>query len=177
MRDISGGINLSRQYGSVTMTAGATRDWNHNYFFPLASTITSTINAGANLVTRGIFQLNGQGSVSWVAADGATVGNSRNITANVQPALAWKRPSIQVSPTISVAQSQTVLANGTFTSNTLTGQYGGRLAWTLPGWLKFNVLSAQGSYNQNRNNITGLNQQTTQLFVLLTTTWGHNHKF
>ena len=33
-RDISGNINLSRQIGTVTMSAGATRDWNHNNYFP-----------------------------------------------------------------------------------------------------------------------------------------------
>lgn len=177
VRDISGNINLSCQYGTVTMTAGGTRDWSHNYFFPLSNTITSTINAGANLVTKSFFQLNAQGSVNWVSANGATVGDSRNISGNIQPALVFKRPSIQISPLISVTQAQTVLANGTFTNDTFTGQYGGRLAWTLPGWLKFNVLSAQGSYNQNRNNITGINQQTSQLLVLLTTAWDHKHIF
>jgi hypothetical protein len=59
------------------------------------------------------------------------------------------------------------------TSDTLTGQYGGRLTWTLFGVMKFNTLSAQGSYNQNRNNVMGINQPSTQLLVLWTATWGH----
>jgi hypothetical protein len=63
------------------------------------------------------------------------------------------------------------------TNDTLTGQYGGRVAWTLPGALKCGVLSAQGSYNQNRNSVTGISQPAVQLFALLTTTWGHKHTF
>jgi hypothetical protein len=39
--------------------------------------------------------------------------------------------------------------------------------------MKFNTLSAQGSYNQNQNNVTGINQPSTQLLVLWTATWGH----
>ena len=177
LRDLSGTVNLSRQYGTVTLTAGATRDWSHNYFFPLQTSITSTVNAGANLVTKGFFQLNAQSSANWVSANGATVGNSRNISANVQPAFNFNRPAVQISPLINLALAQTVLANGTFTTKTLTAQYGGKLAWTLPGKLKFNVLSVQGSYNENHNDITGLNQNSTQLIALLTTTWGHQHTF
>jgi hypothetical protein len=63
------------------------------------------------------------------------------------------------------------------TSDTLTGQYGGRISWTLPGVLKFSTFSAQGSYNQNRNAILSFDQRTTQLLVLWTATWGHKHTF
>lgn len=177
IRDLSATVNLSHQVGTTTFSAGGTRDWNHNALFPLSSTITSTINAGANLVTRGFFQLNGQESVNWVAADRFTVGTSRTITSNLQPAFVWKRPSLQVSPLISVTQSQTILGNGTYTSKTLTLQGGGRLAWTLPGFMKFNTLSAQGTYNENRDNIAGIDRGTTQLFVLWTAVWGHQSNF
>lgn len=176
-RDISGNINVSRQVGTVTMSAGATRDWNHNNLFPEASTITSSLDVGANLVTRGIFQLNSQVNANWVAADGLTVGTTRNVTVYVQPAFNWKKPALQVSPLVTLTKGRTILANGTLTSDTLTGQYGGRIAWTLPGVLKFSTLSAQGNYNQNRNNIMSIDQRTTQLLVLWTATWGHKHTF
>jgi hypothetical protein len=176
-RDISGNINVSRQVGTVTMSAGATRDWNHNNLFPVASTITSSVNAGASLVTRGIFQLNSQVNANWVAADGLTVGTTRNITVYVQPAFNWKKPALQLSPLVTLTKGRTILANGMFTSDTLTGQYGGRISWTLPGVLKFSTLSAQGNYNQNRNNIMSIDQRTTQLLVLWTATWGHKHTF
>ena len=159
----------------MTLSAGGTRDWNRNTLFPLSSNITSSLNVGTNLVTHGFFQLNAQASVNWVAANGLTIGTTRNVTVNLQPALVWKKPSMQVSPLVTLAQGQTILSNGTFTSDTLTGQYGGRISWTLPGAMKFNTLSAQGSYNQNRNNVTGIDQPVTQLLVLWTAIWGHNH--
>jgi hypothetical protein len=176
-RDVSGSINLSRQAGGVTLSLGGQRDWNHNTLLPAGSTITTSLNTGANLVTQGIFQLNSQASVTWVAGDGLTVGTSRTVSFNLQPALVWKRPAVQLAPIVTVTQAQTVLASGTLTADTLTGQYGGRLAWTLPGVLKFSTVSAQGSYNQNRNTVTGLDQPTTQLLALWTATWGHKHTF
>ncbi len=176
-RDISGNINLSRQIGTVTMSAGGTRDWNHNNLFPDASTITSSLSFGTNLVTRGFFQLNSQVNANWVAADGLTVGTTRNVTVYIQPAFNWKKPALQVSPLITLTKGRTILANGTLTSDTLTGQYGGRISWTLPGVLKFSTFSAQGSYNQNRNTIMSIDQRTTQLLVLWTATWGHKRTF
>ena len=50
MRDLSGSINLSRKVGAATLTMGGQRDWLHNTLFPENSTITSSINAGYNLV-------------------------------------------------------------------------------------------------------------------------------
>ena len=55
--------------------------------------------------------------------------------------MVWKHTGLQLSPLISVAQAQTQLASGTFTANTLTGQYGGRLAWAMPRWLKFTIVA------------------------------------
>ncbi len=176
-RDISGNINLSRQLGTVTMSAGGTRDWNHNNLFPEASTITSSLSFGTNLVTKTFFQLNGQVNANWVAADGVTTGTARNVTVYVQPAFTWKKPKLQVSPLLTLTKGRTILADGTLTSNTLTGQYGGRITWTPPGALKFSTFSAQGNYNQNHDTIMGVDQNTTQLLVIWTATWGHKHTF
>ncbi len=174
-RDISGNINLNRQVGTVTITGGATRDWSHNNLFPEASTITSSLTFGTNLVTKKFFQLNGQVNANWVAADGLTTGTARNITVYIQPAFTWKKPALQISPLVTVTKGRTILANGTLTADTLTGQYGGRLSWTLPGVLKFNTFSAQGNYNQNRDGIMNIDQRSTQLLVIWTATWGHKH--
>ena len=176
-RDISGNVNLNRQVGTVTITAGATRDWNHNNLFPAASTITSSLTFGTNLVTKKFFQLNGQVNANWVAADGLTTGTTRNITVYIQPAFTWKKPALQLSPLVTVTKGRTILANGSLTADTLTGQYGGRLSWTLPGVLKFNTFSAQGNYNQNRDGIMNIDQRSTQLLVIWTATWGHKHTF
>jgi hypothetical protein len=96
---------------------------------------------------------------------------------NVQPSFVWKRPGLQVSPLVTLTKGQTVLTGGMATSDTFTGQYGGQLSWTMPGKCKFSTLSAQGSYNQNHDNIAMVDQNTTQLLVLWTLTWGHKHTF
>jgi hypothetical protein len=177
MRDVSGRINLSRKVGTMTLSIGGQRDWFDNILFPANSTITSSINAGGNVVTKGHFQLNSQACVSWVAANGLAVGDSRSVSVNLQPAIVWKKPAVQLAPIITVAQSQTELSGGTLTNESLTGQYGGRITWKLPGVMKFSTVSAQGSYNQNKDTVIGLNQPTTQLLAIWTATWGHKHTF
>jgi hypothetical protein len=177
LRDLYGSIMLSRTFGTISLNAGGTRDWNRNNYMTSADTITSSINAGANLATKGFFQLNAQGNVNWVAANGQTVGTTRNYTLSVQPAFVWKRPGLQISPLVTLTKGQTMLTGGTATSDTVTGQYGGQFSWTMPGRLKFSTLTAQGSYNQNHDNIAMVDQNTTQLLVLWTLTWGHKHTF
>ena len=176
-RDVSGNINLSRQFGTVTMSAGGTRDWNHNNLFAEESTITSSLSFGTNLVTRGFFQLNAQANANWVAADGLTTGTTRNVTLYIQPAFTWKKPALQLSPLVTLTKGRTILANGMLTGDTLMGQYGGRISWTLPGMLKFSTISGQGNYNQNHDAIMGVDQNSTQLLVIWTATWGHKHTF
>ncbi|MGD0156354.1 MAG: IPT/TIG domain-containing protein [Terracidiphilus sp.] len=176
-RDVSGNIKVSRQVGMVSLNVGGTRDWLRNNIQPSAGAITSSISAGANLVTKGFFQCNTQANISWVAADPVAIGDTRNISAYVEPAMVWKRPGLQISPLVSVVQAQSQLASGTFTSNTLSGQYGGRLAWTLPGWLKTSTLSAQGSYNQNHDNVNHTDTASTQLVGIWTFAWGHKKTF
>ncbi len=176
-RDVSGNVTVSRQVGMVSLNVGGTRDWLRNNIQPSAGAITSSISAGANLVTKGFFQCNTQVNVSWVAADPVAIGDTRNISVYVQPSLAWKAPGLQISPLLSVVQAESQLASGTFTSNTLSGQYGGRLAWTLPGWLKTSTLSAQGSYNQNHDNVNHIDTASTQLVAIWTFAWGHKKTF
>jgi hypothetical protein len=176
-RDVSGNISLTRQIGTLSMSAGGTRDWSRDNLTPGNDTITSSLNFGTNLATKGIFQLNSQANVNWVAADGLTVGTNRNITVYVQPAFLWKKPAVQLSPLVTLTKGRTILANGQLTSNSLTGQYGGRITWTMPGALKFSTFAAQGTYNQNKDTVMSVNQPSTQLLVVWTVTWGHKHTF
>ena len=176
-RDLSGNITLTRQVGLVSLTAGGTRDWLRNNLQRNAGAITSSVTLGANLVTQSFFQCNAQVNVSWVAADPVAIGGTRTISVYLQPAMVWKHTGLQLSPLISVAQAQTQLASGTFTANTLTGQYGGRLAWTMPRWLKFSTLSAQGTYNQSRDDVNHTNTPTTQLVAIWTAALGRKKTF
>jgi hypothetical protein len=176
-RDLSGSLSLSKQFGKDTLTLGGQRDWSHNTLLPATNTITSSLNAGSNLATQGFFQLTSQVSVSWLVANGLTTGTTRSASLNLQPTCVWKKPTLQIAPLITVAESKTTLSSGTRTSDTLTGQYGGRVTWTLPGAMKFSTFSAQGSYNQNRNSVTGTDHPSTQLLVIWTTVWNHKHTF
>ena len=176
-RDVSGNVTLSRQVGMVSLSAGGTRDWLRNNIQPTAGAITSSLQFGANVATKGFFQINTQANFNWVAADPAAIGTTRNISVNVQPAFVWKQPNVQVSPVISVVQGRTLLASGVFTSNTLTGQYGGRFQWTLPKWLKTSTLAVQGSYNQNRDDVAHTDLPTTQLIGIWTFNLSHKKTF
>ncbi len=176
-RDVSGNVTLSRQVGLVSMTVGGNRDWLRDNLQPSAGAITSSISVGANLVTQGFFQCNTQANFSWVAADPVSIGTTRTISLYVQPAMTWKQPNVQVSPLLSVVQGQTVLAGGSMTSDTLTGQYGGRLSWTLPAWLKTSTLAVQGSYNDNRDNLAHTDLQSTQLVGIWTFNLAHKKTF
>jgi hypothetical protein len=128
---------------------------------------------GTNWVTKGIFQLNTQTSVNWVAAEKFTIGDTRTITAYLQPNFVFKKQGLQIAPLASVTQGRTLLISGTLTNDTLTGQYGGRIAWTPTGSLKFNTFSVQGTYNQNRNTVAALDIRGTQVIAIWTVTWGH----
>ena len=172
MRNISGNVSVTRQIGTTSISVTGVRAWNRNNIFPTADVITSAVSLGANWLSKGIFQFNSSLSYNWVAAEKFSVGDSRNIAFSLQPALVWAKKGIQVAPLVSISQGRTLLATGVLTNDTLTGQYGGRFAWTLPGALKFNTLSFQGNYNQIRNSIADLDQRGTQLLGIWTFTWG-----
>jgi hypothetical protein len=175
-RNISGNVSVMRQIGTTSLSVSGVRAWNRNNILPAADVITSAISVGANWFSKGIFQLNSSLSFNWVAAEKFSIGQSRNIAFSLQPALVWAKQGLQVAPLINLTQGRTILATGALTNDTRTGQYGGRLAWTLPGALKFNTFSVQGSYSQNRNNIAGLDLRGTQLLGLWTVTWGQRRQ-
>lgn len=172
-RDVSGNVTLTHQVGLVSLSAGANRDWLRNNIQPSAGAITSSISLGANLVTKRFFQCNTQANFNWIAADPVVIGTTRNISVYIQPAFTWQEPNLQLSPLISIVQGRTLLASGSFTRDTLTGQYGGRLSWTLPAWLKTSTLSLQGSYNQNRDDVAHTDLRNTQLIAIWTFNLSH----
>jgi hypothetical protein len=177
-RDIFGSVNFMRKVGYTTLTASATRDWFRDNLTPANDTITSSVSAGANITPKkSIFKLTSQFNANWVSADGATTGLSSTYTTYIQPSWSWKHPAVQLAPLMTISKARTVLTGGVATNNTFTGQYGGRLSWTMPGWGKFSTLSAQGSYNQNHDNIAHTDQDVTQLMVLWTLTFKHKTTF
>ena len=66
-----------------------------------------------------------------------------------------------------------MLETGILTNNSNTGQYGGRLMWTMPGEFKFSALSFEGDYTISRNPIVHQDIRTTTALLVWTLTWDH----
>jgi hypothetical protein len=54
-----------------------------------------------------------------------------------------------------------------------TGQYGGRLMWTMPGDLKFSTLSFEGDYTLVRIPLANEIFRTTTALLVWTVVWDH----
>lgn len=170
-RDYGANLTVTRQVGKVSLSLGGSRDWFRNNNIAGQNVITSSILVGANWAGPQWFQLNSNLSVNWVAADKATVGGTRSVSGYLQPTFIWKRTGFQVVPLVSVNTVRTELISGMLTNDTMTGQYGGRVAWTMPGRLKFSSLSMEGELTRNRDNVTGMDFRATQLLGVWTLVW------
>jgi len=171
-RDIGATLSVTHKVGNISLSLGGTRDWFLNNRVTGLDVITSSILVGANWTGPSYFQLNSNLSVNWTVGDPATVGGTRNVTGYVQPTLTWKRTNFQLAPVISVNNVRTQLNTGVLTTDTLTGQYGGRLSWTMPGPMKISTLALQGSLTRNRNNLTGTDMRDSQVLGVWTVAWG-----
>jgi len=171
-RDVGATLSVTHKVGNVSLSLGGTRDWFLNNRVTGLDVITSSVLVGANWTGPTYFQLNSNLSVNWTVGDPAKVGGTRNITAYVLPTLNWKRTGLQLAPLISVNNVRTQLNTGVLTADTLTGQYGGRLSWTMPGFMKISTLAMQGAWTSNRNNLTGTDMRASQLLGVWTVVWG-----
>ncbi len=161
----------------VTMSAGGTRDWNHNNLFPEASTITSSLNFGTNLVTRGIFQLNAQVNANWVAADwldgrddaqhhrvrATGVQLEKAGAAGFSAGYADQRPDDSSERDAHQRYSDRAIWRQNFVDS----------AWRSEVQYFFGA----GKLQPESESILNLDQRTTQLLVIWTATWGHKHTF
>lgn len=170
-RDYGANLTVTRQVGKVSLSLGGSRDWFRNNDVAGQNVITSSILGGANWAGPQWFQLNANVSVNWVAADKATVGGTRSVSGYLQPTFISKRTGFQVVPLVSVNAVRTELISGMLTNDTMTGQYGGRVAWTMPGRLKFSSLSMEGDLTRNRDNVSGMDFRAVQLLGVWTLVW------
>ncbi len=171
-RDVGANLSVTHQVGKVSLSLGGSRDWFSNSSLSGQNVITSSVLLGANWTGATYFTLNSNFSVNWVAGDKTTVGGTRSISGYLQPTFIWKRANFQAAPLISVNTVRTELFMGVLTNDTLTGQYGGRLSWTMPREFKFSTFSVEGDFTRNRNNLTGTEMRDVQLMGLWTLVWG-----
>jgi hypothetical protein len=170
-RDLGVTLTATRQVGKASLTLSGSRDWNRNNLNPLADIITSSVLTGANWAYNSFFQINSTFGVNWTAAEKINVGTTRGLTGHFQPAFTWTRLGIQLAPIVSFNESRTQLFGGTLTNNLNTGQYGGRVTWTMPGDFKFSSLAFEGDLNHNKNILTGADLSDKSLFLVWTLTW------
>jgi hypothetical protein len=176
-RDVGANLSVTHQVGKVALSLGGSRDWFRNNSLTGQNVITSSVLVGANWSGPAYFQLTSNFSVNWVAGDKSTVGGTRSISGYVQPTFIWQRANVQVAPLISVNTIRTELIMGVLTNDTLTGQYGGRLSWTMPSHLKFSTLSMEGNLTRIRDNLTGTEVRDVQMLGLWTLVWGRKIGF
>lgn len=171
-RDYGANVGMTRQIGKVSLTLQGARDWYRNNNVTGLDTITSSIIGSANWAGPQWFQMNVNLSVNWLSADAATTGLTRTLSGYVQPTFLYK--TFQILPLISTNTVRTQMLGGVLAADTLTGQYGGRVAWTMPGRLKFSVLSFEGDHTNNRDNVTGTNFNNDQMLGVWTLTWNRH---
>ncbi|HTS12729.1 MAG TPA: IPT/TIG domain-containing protein [Candidatus Limnocylindrales bacterium] len=173
-QDFGGNLSLTRQVGKVMLSLGGSRDWFRNNLITGNNSITSSVLVGGTWNYATFFQLNANVSVNWVAADKSTIGTTRSLSGYLQPTFIWKRAGFQVQPLASYNQTLTQLGTGIYTNNFNTGQYGGRLSWTMPGEFKFSTLSFEGDYTINRSPLLNFDMRGTTALLVWTIVWGHH---
>lgn len=173
-RDFGMNASVNRNFRKLTLGVTGSRDWFRNRVLNTANVITSNVGVNASCKAASFFQLNSNFSVNWIAADKASVGGTRAISAFLQPMLQWQRAGLSVSPLVTVGQTRTLLASGVFTADTLSSQYGGRVGWQGPGRLKFSTLTAEGAQVKLRNALTGVEQSDVRALLLWTVVWGYH---
>jgi hypothetical protein len=176
-RDVGANLSVTHQVSKVLLSLGGSRDWFRNNSLTGQNLITSSVLVGANWSGPAFFQLNSNFSVNWVAGDKTTVGGTRSISGYVQPTFIWQRANFQVAPLISVNTIRTELTMGMLTNDTLTGQYGGRVSWTMPSHLKFSTLSMEGDLTNSRNNLTNTEVRDVKVLGVWTLVWGRKIGF
>lgn len=175
LRDAGLNATVSHRVGNITLTAGGTRDWLRNNLVPQQDAITSGINVGANW-QRSFFQINSNASVNWVAADKFTVGETRIVTAYIQPTVTWKRAGISLASLCTISNNRTLLNLATFTADNFTNQYSGRLTWQMPRMLKFSTLSLEGGQVHLSDAILNTSRTDTRLLLLWNAVWGYSKR-
>lgn len=174
-RDAGLNTTVSQRVGNITLTAGGTRDWLRNNLLHQQDVISSGINVGANW-QKAFFQINSNTSVNWVAADKFTVGETRIVTAYIQPTVTWQRAGISLAPLCTISNNRTLLNPSTLTADNFSNQYSGRLTWQMPRMLKSSTLSLEGGQVHLSDAILNTSRTDTRLLLLWNAVWGYSKK-
>ncbi|MFN0112120.1 MAG: IPT/TIG domain-containing protein, partial [Blastocatellia bacterium] len=158
----------SETKGSLTLALTGARNWFRDRVNLNANNITSTVGINAGWSPKPVFQLQANYNVNWIAGEKFSVGNSVMTTAYIQPVFNWASTGWSIMPLISINQMKTRLGSGEFTSNMLMTQTGGRISYQLPGRLRFNTFSFEGSAARTHDALNRTTMMTPRFLVLWT---------
>jgi hypothetical protein len=175
-RDTGAALTATRQIGHASLNLTGSRDWTRNNLNPSADVITTSLLAGETWMLSNVFQIGSSFGINWTAAEKSTVGTTRALTGHFQPAFTWNRPGLQLAPIVSFNQTRTELLAGALSNQLTTGQYGGRISWTMPSEFKFSTLSFEGDFNRNKNLLTGADLSDKALMLVWTLTWARQQE-
>jgi hypothetical protein len=188
------GVNVSvtetiqtQQLGTLSLTVGGSRNWFRDTVNERANNIITSVNVSTSWIPKDPwFQWQANVSVNWLAGERFSTGASRTLTAYIQPTFNWARFGLSLTPLVtlnqlssqmlllpdlSVLEAEAVplaLPRRMTTGDMWMTQHGGRLAWQLPGKLRFNTLSFEGSQAWMRDGLSGMTQRTPRLLFLWT---------
>jgi hypothetical protein len=175
------GVNVSitetiqtKPIGMLALTIGGSRNWFRDNVNDHANNLITSLNFSGNWTPRPFFQWNANVSVNWVAGERFSVGGSRMVTTYIQPTFIWARTGLSIIPLVTVNRLASELRLldplGTLmrTSDMWASNAGGRLAWRLPGKLRFNILSFEASQAWMRDGLSGMRSNTPRYLFLWT---------
>jgi hypothetical protein len=158
----------SKKGGSLMLNLIGTRNWLRDNINNNANNIVSTIGITPNWTPKPSVQIQGNYSVNWIVGETTTVGRTRVQTLFLQPTFQLARTGWSVIPLISINEMKAELAGGFQTSDLLNSQAGTRITYQLPGRLRFNSFSFEGTYNRSHNALTNTTVATPRFLVLWT---------
>ncbi len=161
------GVNASvnqtintEKYGAITLGLTGSRNWFRDNVNKNVNNIISSAGINTGWTPKPFFQLQSNFSVNWTAGEKFTAGNAVIKTLYLQPVLTLAKTGWAVMPLISINHMTSHLGTGVRTSNLLMTQTGGRISYQLPGRLRFNTFSFEGSVARTHD---GLNRTTMMM--------------
>ena len=161
------GVNASvnqtittEKHGTITLGFTGSRNWFRDNVNKNVNNIISSAGINTGWTPKAFFQLQSNFSVNWTAGEKFTAGNAVIKTLYLQPVLTLAKTGWSVMPLVSINHMSSHLGTGVKTSNMLMTQTGGRISYQLPGRLRFNTFSFEGSVARTHD---GLNRTTTMM--------------
>lgn len=178
------GITDNRRFGvtgsvsqiikKLTVTVSGSRNWFRDRVNDKASNIVSSLAVNSTWNVNEWFQMNSNFSLNWTAGDSMSVGNSHAMSLYLQPNFLWRSKGLTITPLVTINEMMNFLGSGVVTADSFSTQYGGRVAWQMPGRFRFSTFSIEGSAVRVRNGIDGTTILTPRLMFLWTIVPGGN---